>query len=92
MKKLLLVLALFSIVAQPAMARNFGSFECPIVGDTKTKAYYLPSNPQYGFKLNDTSHGDNRNCFKTEKLAKDASYHRAPGGAAHHHHHHHHKG
>lgn len=77
MKKLLLLFCLVTLVAQPAFARNFTPKECPIVGNTKTETYYLPTSKNYKMMLMDDKKADNRNCFKTEQYAKDSGYHKA---------------
>jgi hypothetical protein len=74
MKHLFALLCLAALLTQPAMARNFSHAECPVSGNTQTKTYYLPSSHFYAASLKDNKRGDHRNCFKTEKLAKEAGY------------------
>jgi hypothetical protein len=55
-------------------AKDYTPEECPVVGNTNSKIYHLPGGRSYAKMLRENTHGDNRQCFKTEDEATKAGY------------------
>lgn len=71
-----LVMALF-LSSSIGYAKDFTKEECPVVGNTNSMIYHLPSQKFYDRMLIRNRGKDNRRCFPSEKDAQKEGYRRS---------------
>ena len=61
-----------------AFGQSYTPADCPAMGNSRTRVYYVTGNPEYLklLKANGKDASKNRVCFSTFREAENAGYHR----------------